>query len=301
MTGLSLISDAPATAIEHLYRELWKAIFVFERRYSRFLPDSELSTLNRNAGMKQYISSDFRDLLVTARDMAFQTDGMYNPFVLPAVQATGYRHSRVPGRENDVIDDHANKTVASIDRLEIGDNWARIPYGTALDLGGIGKGYLAERLRDRLPDLVTGYWLSLGGDIAVGGNDTNGQPWKVMIESADNQIDERDNFIVATPCGVATSGTTVHRGTTAGRNWHHIIDPRTRKPAKTDVLLASVQHASPLMADVLASCAVILGSKHAVTYLKLHGVKAAVLQCKTNNQTHTISFGHTLTRDVVHA
>lgn len=301
-TGLSLISNATPAKIENLYRELWKAIFMFERRFSRFLPDSELSVFNRNAGMKQIISPDFRDILIDVCAISNETDGLYNPFILPALQAAGYSHSRVPGHEQDAVDDHSSKSVASIDRLEIGDDWARIPYGTALDLGGLGKGYLAALLRERLPDIVTGYWLSFGGDIAVGGNDKDDQPWTVKIEAAEDQTQEVGMFTVSAPCGIATSGTTIHRGKKAGINWHHIIDPRTRKPAETDVLLATVQHASPLRADVLASCAVILGSKHGMQFLKDQGVKAAVLQCRTGKyKTHVTHFGNNLKLGAVHA
>ncbi|HET8991493.1 MAG TPA: FAD:protein FMN transferase [Candidatus Saccharimonadales bacterium] len=291
-TGISLVSRKSPEEISALYNLLWKDIFLFERRFSRFITDSELSMFNKNAGLKQFISPQFKKLLESCVDLAKLTDNLYNPFILPALQTAGYKHSRVPGFENDQVDDHSNRAVVTIDKLNIGNNWAQIPYGTALDLGGCGKGYLAEMLVQKLPEYITGYWLSLGGDIAVGGKDESNSPWDVTVESAE---DMNLNIGVISPtgkCGIATSGTIVHNGRASGSKWHHIIDPRTNLPAKTDILLATVEHRSPLRADVLASCAVILGSKQAIRFLKAQKVKSAILQYKLKSgQIKTIKYG----------
>ncbi len=282
-TGLSLVSSAPQEEIKELFKELWKSIFLFERQFSRFLPGSELSVFNRNAGTKQFITEEFRSILVTAYELATETEGLYNPFILPALQKSGYKHSRVPGYEHDEIDDHSNKSVVSIDRLEIGDDWARIPYGTAIDLGGCGKGYLADKVKSSLPETITGYWLSLGGDIAVGGHDDHDLPWNIQIQSADAQEKNIGTISTMNDCGIATSGTLVHKGKRAGKAWHHLIDPRTCQPAETDIRLATVCDKSSVRADVLASCVVILGSKLGLSFLKKLGIKDAVLQCKDSN------------------
>lgn len=287
-TGLSLVSRAGAGRIRRVYQDLWQAIFAFEKQFSRFLPGSELSMFNRSSGTKQPVSPEFRSLLLTAQELASQTDGLYNPFILPALQSAGYVRSRVPGHELDQVDDYANRTVVSADRLEIGDTWARIPYGTALDLGGCGKGYLADQLRELLPDSIDGYWLSLGGDIAVGGCDEQAAPWSVNVQAAETTDRDVATLQPQGNCGVATSGTTVHRGRQADKAWHHLIDPRSLRPAKTNVLLATVCAKSTLMADVLASCAVILGSEAGLPFLASRGVETAVLQCQAMDGTSRI-------------
>ncbi len=299
---MSLVSSASPEQVAQLYQALWRDIFIFERRFSRFLPGSELSLLNRNAGAKHGVSPEFRLLLVAARDSAQQSGGLYNPFILPALQAAGYRHSRVPGHEHDTVDDHSHKVIATIDQLEIGDDWVRIPYGTALDLGGCGKGYLATQLQRSLPDYITGYWLSLGGDIAVGGHDAHGEPWAVGVQNADPQATDVGTLVVTEPCGIATSGTTVHKGKTAGKTWHHLVDPRTNAPAKTDVELATVCDPSPLRADVLASCAIILGSERGIQFLQEQNVRAAVLQCAPHRgRPRVLYFGSGIIMDSIYA
>lgn len=301
-TGISLVSGTSPHEVDKLFSEIWKAIFHFERQFSRFLPASELSMFNRNAGSKQFITQEFRSLLVTARELAIESGGLYNPFILPALQKNGYKHSRVPGYEHDNVDDHSHKSVTSIDRLEIGNEWARIPYGTALDLGGCGKGYLADQLKNTLPSSVTGYWLSLGGDIAVGGHDEKGDPWKVHIQSSDDPDINVGYLVASTNCGIATSGTIVHQGKTHDKTWHHLIDPRTGNPANTDVLLATVCDESSVRADVFASCAVILGSKQGKMFLKNVGIKDVVFQWREKNKkTHITHTGNAIMMPIIHA
>lgn len=302
---LSLVSSDNQGQIDDIFHALWHKIFLFERQFSRFLPGSELSVFNKNAGTKQYVTPEFRDVLAAAQKMGVGTGGLYNPFILPALQAAGYTHSRVKGHEHDAVDNHAQKTVVSSDRLEIGDDWARIPYGTAIDLGGCGKGYLADLLADELGDAVTGYWLSLGGDIAAGGTDESGKPWEIGIQSVTGKIDD-DIGTIQLPSngryGIATSGTTVHHGKKAGKAWHHLIDPRTLAPAQTDVLLATVCDASALRADVLASCSVILGAEEGLDFLRSQGVTAALLQGKKpDGESFATQIGNAIIVDTIHA
>jgi thiamine biosynthesis lipoprotein len=301
-TGMSLVSDVSPGQIDRLYKTLWKAVFIFEKRFSRFLPSSELSEFNRKSGLKQSISPEFRDILLAAKGMAQKTSGLYNPFVLPLVQSVGYKYSRVPGHETDVVDDHSDKLLTTADKLIIGDDWAQIPYGTAIDLGGCGKGYLADLVANQLPENIKGYWLSFGGDIALGGHDDSGRPWTVKVESAANSASNIAQITTDDVQAVATSGTIVHRGKKAAGAWHHLIDPRTRRPAETDILLATVCDGSALNADVLASCAVILGSKKGLQFLKKHGVKAAVIQCRNDhNEAQIFKFGDSVKIGESHA
>ena len=277
-----VMSDSEMHA-NNLLQGLWKQLFLFERQFSRFLPGSELSQFNRSAGIKQPISLEFRAILMATHSISLETKGLYNPFILPALQAAGYDHSLVKGHETDIQDDHSRKSVVGIDRLEIGEDWARIPYGTALDLGGCGKGYVADQLADSIEQAVDGYWFSLGGDIVAGGINEAGRGWEIAIQKAGKDSGANIGTVrlpLSERHAVATSGITARVGTKAGKPWHHLIDPRTRAVAITDVQLVTVCDTSAFRADVLASCAVIVGSKESLKLLKQHGGTAALVQFK---------------------
>lgn len=280
--SLVLVTSMNQSAVDEIFRKLWLTIFEFEQRFSRFLPDSELTRFNRSAGTKQPVSQEFRSLLIVAKMMAQKSEGLYNPFVLPALQRAGYVHSMVSAHRQDVVDNYADRSVVDWSMLDIGDDWASIPYGTAIDLGGCGKGYAGDLLAD-LADFsgdITGYWFSLGGDIVARGYDEAGQPWVIGVEDIVHQ-----QKIIGT-CStsgtrryaVATSSITRRKGKQNGKDWHHIIDPLTGKPSETDILAASISASDSLTADVIASCVIIAGSDRALSYIQDKAVEGVLIQ-----------------------
>jgi thiamine biosynthesis lipoprotein len=290
---LEFVANFLSPHAESVFVGLWRQVYSFERQFSRFLPASELSMFNRAAGLKTPINPEFKALLLSAQTIGQKTNGLYNPFILPALQRAGYKQSAVPGYEADAVDDYSRKAVVTIDKLVVGKDWASIPHGTAIDVGGCGKGYLADQLRQALDSPgIKGYRLSLGGDIATAGQDQAGKNWLINIQDASSLAGESDWVIDCPPTdfAVATSGT-FRRKNQSGTSWHHIIDPIILKPAITDVRLATVCAKTALEADVLASCAVLLGSQKAPAFLKRHGVKAALLQCQDGSGIFEKQFG----------
>lgn len=280
-----IVTGSSAKKSKNILNEIWRQIFTFEKQFSRFIPESELSRFNKNSGTKQFITDDFKKLLKASKKISIESKGIYNPFILPALQKAGYTKSFVDGTESDVYDDYSKRTVVNIDRLEIEDDWARIPYGTAIDIGGCGKGYLADCLADLLDGLVDGYSISLGGDIVTAGHDENNKNWIITIQ---NSSEEETSILgeITMPkerFSISSSGIFIKKGIKANKEWHHIINPETLLPAETDIMLSTVCHEKALYSDVLASCSIILGSTKSFAYLKSFKVDNACLQLKEKN------------------
>jgi thiamine biosynthesis lipoprotein len=271
---ITLVSD-DETASHGLFEKLWHQIETFEAKFSRFKTDSELSHVNQNAGERTQVSPEFVALLKTSKRLSAATDGLYNPFVLPSLQSAGYKGSWPTVDLFDPALSYTGRQLADSKLLELGDDWVMIPADSALDFGGIGKGYLLDQLAVAITDGITGYWISLGGDIICGGRDLEGKSWKIGIQKAETAEKAAD---IANkngkPQAIATSGITKRRG----ENWHHIIDPRTALPAKTDMLTATVSVATATDADVFAKCLVIVGSAGAEAFITEHNITSAVLQ-----------------------
>lgn len=282
---LTLVGENEA-ALVSLYDELWREIMLFEATFSRFLPDSELTYVNQRAGQQVMVSPEFVALARATKAMSAATQGIYNPFILPKLQAVGYKGSWPDPGVYDAELDYEQRAIVPADSLEIGDGWVNIPPDSALDFGGIGKGYLLDQLAKLLdPKLVKGYWFSLGGDIVCGGVDVGGQPWRIGLQRADSEavagyVENKDGKQLA----VATSGITKRRGS----GWHHIIDPRTGQSAKTDVLTASICMSNGLEADVFAKCLVILGNKAAEDFAAANNITAKLLQIRDDKGTVTV-------------
>ncbi len=273
---LTLVGQNQAE-LEGILEELWTEIQIFEATFSRFKKSSELTAVNHKAGQHTTVSLEFVALSQAAKLWSLSTDGLYNPFILPSLQAAGYQGSWPTVDRYDPETSYVNRQIVAATQLQVGDTWIEIPPLTALDFGGIGKGYLLDQLVSQLPAIVTGYWFSLGGDIICGGYDLQQRPWHIRIQKADA---EGSMGIVTNsdgqPLAIATSGITKRRGA----NWHHLIDPRTGYPADTDVLSATVTGTNATASDIYAKCLVIVGSEPAQQFASIYNIKTMVLQYK---------------------
>lgn len=300
---LNISKNSPVKTNE-VYLEFWAEVIKFENQFSRFLESSELTYFNRNNGYKNYISKDFKDILHAAKHMSDQTQGIYNPFILPALVKAGYQKSRLNNRPAEPKIDYSAMKIVSSDQLLIGHNYASIPKDTAIDLGGIGKGYLADKLAhilSKYSSYIQGYWLSLGGDMILSGcayQQSKQSNWKVDIQRAHSTdslaVNKKQSIGYITipfnsTIAVATSGITDYRGVKINGSDHHLIDPITQKSAKTDILLATITDISAMKADIYASCAVIATSKFANQLLNDHSIDNYLLQVQSESKPSIIS------------
>lgn len=89
-----IVLVGPVATLNVCFASLWRDILLFEKRFSRFLPSSELSHINERAGLETGISGAMYDILSAAKHASRLTNNRYNPFVLPALQRAGYVGSR---------------------------------------------------------------------------------------------------------------------------------------------------------------------------------------------------------------
>jgi FAD:protein FMN transferase len=147
--------------------------------------------------------------------------------------------------------------------------------GTGLDLGGIAKGWAADQaallLAQAGPCLV-----DAGGDLAASGPKANGEPWGISVVDPFNPDLELDMALLFQG-GIATSGRDYRRWQKDGAWQHHIIDPRTGRPAATDLMQVTVVASSAQAAEMAAKTALILGSQAGLAWLDQHPEYAGLL------------------------
>jgi thiamine biosynthesis lipoprotein len=206
------------------------------------------------------------------------TDGLVTPTILPSLLQAGYDRTFDDLHIAPHPTETSQKTI-EWSKVRIGlDSQTRsiyLPPGAGLDLGGVAKGWAADRAVERLaafgPALV-----DIGGDIAVSGPQANGNDWPIAVASPLNP--DEDLALLRMPQGgVATSGRDFRRWQQGGVWRHHIIDPRTGRPAETDVLSATVVASSALEAEIASKAALILGSQAGLTWLDARPTLAGLL------------------------
>ena len=273
---------------ESIFSMLWSKIEQFQNEFSRFLPESDLTQFNSQAGKKVPISAVFHDLLKKVQYYNVLSHGLYNPFILPAVQAAGYVKSLDRSSLSDAAIIYDKAHVVDGSHLRVGADWAKIPKDTAIDLGGIGKGYLADLCAELLNPHTNNYCLSMGGDIITSGTN-NGDSWNVMVASPVNSVDNSANVVCESKMyAVATSGL---RRNVSGRLQEHIIDPRTAKLAQCQYEMCTIIAKHAATADVLASCALIGDADFIKTLIKDKIIIGVLLQSKADDSPRIKMYG----------
>lgn len=210
-------------------------------RLTRFDAGSELSALNRSGGRWVEVSQLLAELLGVALWAFERSGGLVHAGVLPALLASGYRRTFRRGPESPEPLPPPPPPLPEM--LALQGCQARLRPDTGIDLGGIAKGWMADRLVVRLdrPAVV-----NLGGDLYAGG----GAGWPIGFAGGVRVLRQE---------GAATSSIR-HRRWRSGAGWaHHLVDPRTGAPSASGVAQVQVVAPSALEAEVLAKQALLMG------------------------------------------
>jgi thiamine biosynthesis lipoprotein len=218
-------------------------------RLTRFEPHSELSRLNASRGRWSAVSPELEALLRESLRAFEISDGLVNVAVLAAVLAAGYTRDFAAG-PTERMEPEPVPPLPDVLQLRPGE--ARLVSGGAIDLGGIAKGWLADRVAERLGDNAL---VNLGGDLFARGSGASGEGWPVGFG---------DRTLLLKDMGAATSGTTKR----AWAGGHHLIDPRTGLPAQSDLSEVSVLASTATDAEIYAKVALLLGSRDAPKWLE---------------------------------
>jgi FAD:protein FMN transferase len=238
-----------------------------ERTLSRFDPASDLCRLNANAGEWTPVDSRLIAALERAARAREETRGLFDASVLPILAALGYDRSfeLLSHRPAAAVDGWRPRADVDVD-VDMGR--ARIESGAAVDLGGLGKGFAADRailaMRAAWPGLP-GALVDLGGDIAVSGATPETTPWRLAVADPRAPGGTIGQLHVGGG-GVATSGPG-RRRFGPDRRLHHLIDPVLAAPAVGGPLSVTVVAASAVDADVHATALALLNPHAAAAYV----------------------------------
>jgi thiamine biosynthesis lipoprotein len=231
---------------------------------SRFRPDSELQALNAAAGAARPVGEVLWDAIAAALEAARMTGGLVDPTVGRAMRLAGYdrpfvriqvrdgalvpAHFVPAGRWREIEVDPARRTV-------------RVPAGVELDLGASAKALAADRIAAAIAASTgAGALVALGGDVAVAGPPPAGG-WVVGVaDDHDTACEAVPTRVAVVEGGLASSGIRVRRWRTAAGEMHHILDPRTGRPARGPWATVTVAGASCLDANAASTAAIVLGA-----------------------------------------
>ena len=247
-----LLEAAPSRATRAALARVREEFDRLERVFSRFRRDSELSRLNAAGAIDA--SDDMLAVVKLALTARERTHGRFDPTLHDALVAAGYDRT-FADLDSDAAGRPAPDPLAPREVVVKGRRVELAP-GVRIDLGGIVKGYAADRCAERLAPLGP-CLVNAGGDLAVSAARSDG-PWPVGVDLPHGEL-----TLGLASGGLATSGRDRRRWRRAGEEHHHLIDPATCRPAAGGPLTVTVVAASATEAEVAAK-AIFLAGPHAM-------------------------------------
>jgi len=263
-TEITLAAEGNPSDVQQGFEKAQHYIEDSERRFTRFSEDSELSQLNRAAGTWFTASPAMTFVISLAKQYVEQTEGLFNPSILPDLERIGYDRSMDLIRAEDALLPPVRFGLGPnrlpLDALLINPehNLIFVPNGMRLDLGGIAKGWIAEQAALVLAEHSSACLVDAGGDMFMVGLPEGEESWQIDLEDPRNAGLTLTSLNV--PPGALTTSSVVKRKWMQGEtSRHHLIDPRTGEPAETDWLCVTVIAPHADMAEVFAKALLIAG------------------------------------------
>lgn len=280
-TSVRLVVTAPAQ-LDEARRLLAAHITALDLACSRFRADSELVLAERRAGTAVPVSEMLADAVAVALDAAEATDGDLDPTVASQLAALGYdRDFGLVARDGPPVRLTARVRPGWRDiRLDRGSRRLTVPPGVRLDLGATAKALAADRAAARLAGhLGCGVLVGLGGDIAVGGEAPAGG-WRIRVQDVTGHPGDPpagpSQVIAITGGGVSTSGIAARHWRRGGVLLHHIVDPRTGRPARPVWRTVTAVAGTAVAANIASTAAIIRGAA-APGWLQSRGLAARLV------------------------
>lgn len=241
----------------------------YEHLFSRTRPESGLSLINASSGEPVSVDPELAKLIEISLHYCKESDGLYDITMGCVTRLWDFNKGVIPSPESvkrmlDHVGWEGVKVEGQVVTLEDPD--------ASIDLGGIAKGYIADRILESLASCgVSHACANLGGNVAVLGGKQDGTPWSVGLRSPLPSDPQRTETAFAAlkmyDGSVVTSGIYERSFTRDGLLYHHILDPRTGSPAQTDLLGATITARTSLDADGYTTGLIIQGLQEAYRFV----------------------------------
>ena len=271
-TGIGFYFDTVVSlslwgAPEGLMDEIWAACARYEQLLSKTIDASDVSRINNAMGQTVTVDPETWEILRRAKEISAQTGGAFSITIAPVTALWSFTDTVT----NMVPTDEARlKMLPLVDdqKIALGENnTITLPAGMEIDLGGIAKGYIADKVADIIREKAYAGIVSLGGNVYTVGKKPDGSAFSVGIKDPHNPAASK--AIIYTGDGtVVTSGTYERGFSFGGERFHHILDPETGWPSQSDLVSATFVMDSSMTADALATACIVIGSEKSLALAK---------------------------------
>jgi thiamine biosynthesis lipoprotein len=269
-------ADQAGKAIQSAFSTIGK----FGDRINFFSPTSELSDINRNAGVRPVkVSPDTLDIIEKAVSVSEKSGGAFDATVGAETSLWDF-HKKIKPPDEQI---RKNLHLVNYRNIIIDKEKSTVflkEKGMLLDLGGIAKGYAADlAVADLKRNGITAGIVANAGDIRVFGRKPDGSPWKVGIENPrhESSSDEIIAKVKLVDKAISTSGDYQRYFILDGKRYHHLIDPATGHPAY-GCRSVSVIADRGAFTDAFSTAVFVLGPEKGMKLVREMGMDAVIVK-----------------------
>ncbi len=243
---------------ETLLSEATARIYELESAFSVTRENSELFLLNQKG--RGALSAHGTSLLSQAIVLSERSEGAFDPTVYPFVRAWGFTEQTQGVPSSKTLD--ALFPFVGTEHVHANENTVTLDEGTMLDFGGIAKGYAAQSCAELLQDAQAAL-LVLGGNIQTVGTKPDGSDWNIGIADPKNSSQAIAKLRFQGSMAVVTSGGYERFFEENGKQYHHILDPKTGYPVQNELASVTVLAQNGVLADAFSTALFVMGLEKA--------------------------------------
>ena len=266
----------------------------YENLFSATKEGSDIYNLNHSNGQVTTLNPETIGLIEEGIKYAKESDGSFDVTVgnLSTIWQNAIKEQKLP-KESDVAS--ALSTV-SYENIVINGNTVQLLNGAKIDLGGIAKGYIADKMKEYLLDQgITNGLINLGGNVlAVGPKSSDHPMYHIAIQTPFSENGEAIASVKITDQSVVTSGTYQRYFNVEDHVYHHILDLTTGYPCENDLDSVTIICDKSIDGDALSTTVFLMGLKEGLEYVENLPDTEAIFIAKDGNISTTSGMGKTI-------
>ncbi len=286
--SIAITQTNPGVNASSVLDECFAEIERFERLFSATMAESDVSRINTADGSTVTVAEETADLLQLSLHYATLSNGAFDITLRPVTQLWDFSKAIVP----DAVALQAALATVDYRQLTVEGTRVTLPQG-GIELGGIAKGYIADRVRDILKERgVMSALIDLGGNI-IGYGTNREKEWRIGIKDPAH-TDELYAVVTGRDFSVVTSGIYERGFDLDGVRYHHLLSPETGMPVQNGLASVTIVCQNSAQADALSTACFVLGEEKALELLNsLSDVEALFIR-QDGSMTATAGLSYTI-------
>ena len=250
----------------------------YEQMLSRTIEGSDVWRINHADGVPVEVSDDTAAILRCAEKISEKSSGAFDITIAPASMLWDFTSGKAELPDTEAL--AAAAALVDYSKVQLEGNTVTLPEGMMIDLGGIAKGYIADKVKAYLEERgVEHAILSFGGNIVAIGKKPDGKDWKVGIQDIDKPTGEYMLVVANRGGSTVTSGIYERGFEVDGVRYHHLLNPKTGWPEQNELASVTILSESSMEGDALATAAFILGKEKGLELIEsLPGIEAVFIE-----------------------